>query len=179
MGIFTDDRPGFFGFLMTLIACSMFFHFVLFKTCEWLLENHGNIVFVQDSEYFKMPTKIKKEHYSRIVSDVHAVVSSLSAIYTVWYSCEDPKYTIFTSSECANTVTLFVLYASMYSMGYIFADLYICLYEIKYTWAENRDTYLHHIVGNVGGFISLVNGYFWMNTALSVMIAELSTPILN
>jgi hypothetical protein len=64
-------------------------------------------------------------------------------------------------------------------MGYIFVDLYICTREIQYTWSEGIEIYLHHIVGNTGGLISIANGFFWPNMAITVMVAELSTPILN
>ena len=73
----------------------------------------------------------------------------------------------------------FCLYASVYSIGYIFVDLYVCIFEIQYSWKDGMEVYLHHLVGSIGGIVSFTNGYFFPNMALSVMVVELSTPILN
>lgn len=179
LGILTASRPTIWNQLLLLVVCSMAFHFVLFRMCEWVFESHGRFIFAKDSQYWSMPPKLKKEHYSRVVSDLHAVLSAYAGLYTAYYSCEDTTQTMFSSSQCANSVTTFCLYACAYSIGYIFVDLYVCYCEIQYTWKEGMEIYLHHTVGNFGGLVSLTTGYLWPNIAISVMVAELSTPILN
>jgi hypothetical protein len=90
LGVFTADRPNLVNHLVLYFLGSVVFFYALFKVCEWFLENHGKLVFNPNSEFFKMPTKVKKEYYSRIVSDVHAIASIAISIYVTYFICENP-----------------------------------------------------------------------------------------
>lgn len=178
-GVFTAAKP---NMMHDLVACFFIFTFgflVLFKTCEWLLENFGTLVFGPHSEFHKMSKKVKKEYYSRIVSDLHAVLGISMSIYSTYYSCENPKDNIFTSFECATTPNLVGLYCIAFSSAYCVYDIYVCLVEIEFTAFECRDYIFHHVMGCIGGVTSYTFGYFCPILAVAILISETSNFCMN
>ena len=71
--------------------------YVLYKATEWVLENHPRVLFSKESEFYHMAEKVKKEYYSRIVSDLHAILATCASIYVIYFACENPKDTVFTN----------------------------------------------------------------------------------
>ncbi len=87
LGVFTADRPHFTVTMILYFMMSCTFHYSLYKFCEWFLEKHGRLVFNEHSEFFKLPQKVKREYYSRIISDVHAIISVIISVNAAYFSC--------------------------------------------------------------------------------------------
>ena len=126
-----------------------------------------------------MSVKVRKEYYSRIVSDVHALVATTAAIITVYYSCDDHYQTIFTSLECINKPKLVALYIITISSAYCVYDIYICLIEIKFTAFECKDYIFHHVVGVLGALLVLVSGQFPVALSVGNLVSETSNFCMN
>ena len=146
------------------------------------MENHARAVMGPKSEFHKMPTKIKKEYYSRIVSDVHAIVAIVASVYTIYFACDDVyKHgdTAFTNFECLNTPRLSGLYIIPVSSAYCVYDIYICIVEIKFTAKECSDYLFHHIVGVLGAIVVLVCGQFPVALSVGNLVSECSNFCMN
>jgi hypothetical protein len=159
-GVFTKDRPGLMNTLIFTYFFSLFFHFAIYNTMKWLAGKHARSFLAPSSEYFKMTDKVKKEYYSRNVSDIHALISSAFALHAVFFSCSESGQNFFTSDACAMTPNVASCIGILFSAGYCTYDLIICVFEVKFTWLECRDYVYHHVVGTIGGTITIISGYY-------------------
>lgn len=179
LGIFTNDRSNMLHNITAVFLVSMVGFLVLFKACERLLENHGHLVFGPHSEFHKMSKKVKKEYYSRIVSDVHAIASITLSVISTYYSCERPNESIFTSYDCAVKPNVAGLYCIALSSAYCIYDVYVCLVEIEFTMFECRDYIFHHVVGCIGAVLAYTGGHFLPCAACAILISESSNFCMN
>lgn len=118
-----------FNLLVIFFGATVGLYF-LYKATEWVLENYPAVLFSKESEFHRMPEKVKKEYYSRIVSDLHAIVATCASIYVIYFACESPSDTVFTNFQCLNEPKLVGLYIIAISSAYCLYDMYICLFEI-------------------------------------------------
>jgi hypothetical protein len=178
-GVFTSDQPNMMRNILLVYFASIVFFYSLQQTLEHIAENYGRLFLSPSNEFFKMTLKVKREYYSRILSDVHAIESLTLAIYSMWYACSDPTESIFSSYQCCNQPHLAAIYGIVISAGYCTSDLYVSAYEIKFTLKEMQDYIFHHVVGIVGGAFCLMAGNFVVAVAISNMLAESSNFFMN
>ena len=82
-----------------------------------------------DPNFEKLKLKDKMEYYSRVVSNLHAVIAV--ALSYVSLSCDDE--TIFSSDKCLMEPKNVNVYLILMSSAYCVYDLYICFCKIKLT----------------------------------------------
>jgi hypothetical protein len=71
------------------------------------------------------------------------------------------------------------LFCCMFSSGYCFYDIFVCIYEIEFTAFECRDYIFHHAVGVFGAVLVLVTGQFLVVMSIANLVAESSNFLMN
>ena len=137
------------------------------------------MLFSEKSEFHLMPAKVKKEYYSRIVSDLHAIVATCASIYVIYFACENPADTVFTNFECLNDPNQVGLYIIAISSAYCLYDMYICIFEIKFAFHECSDYIFHHTVGLLGAILVIVTGQFPVALSVGNLVSETSNFCMN
>ena len=79
---------------------SAFALYVTYKLNEWMLLKMNAYIFTDGNEFLKLPDKVKKEYYSRNNSDLHSIIAIFFSVYSVYYACDNPEDSIFTSMDC-------------------------------------------------------------------------------
>ena len=132
-----------------------------------------------DGHFFKLDEKNKREYYSRNVADIHAWIAAPLSLYCVFYICDDPTQSIFTSQECLMKPQKAQLYLIAISTAYVTYDVIFCVIELGYTMRNGGDFIAHHIVGIIGALCVLVAGRF--NVALSAgnLVSEWTASAMN
>jgi hypothetical protein len=72
---------------------------LLFKLTENIVPK---IMTVVDPKFDQLKITSKKEYYSRVVSNFHAIVAVIMSSYGVWFACGNGE-TIFSSDVCLVT----------------------------------------------------------------------------
>ena len=179
LGVFTEDHPDRMTHVLLTFIGSIFGFYVLFKTTEYLWEAYAKMFLSPSNEFFRMTLKVKREYHSRTVSDLHALFVCSLATYAVFFACTDPTLCAFTSTECANTPSSIATFLIPLSAGYCVYDLFICIVEIKFTYAEMKDYLFHHIVGVLGATVSIFSGRYLVILAVGNLISESSNSLMN
>ena len=110
--------------------------------------------------YFTLTDQSKREYSSRIMGEIHGWLVSPMSFYVCFYTCDDPTQSIFSSDECVMTPKRIQLYIMAFSGSFITYDLFICLFELKYTLSKGGDFIAHHFVSIFGLIFILVAGRF-------------------
>ena len=179
LGVFTEENPNRRAHLTLMLIASIFGWYLVFKVLEFIWETFGPVFLCPENEYFKMPPKVKGEYHSRSVSDIHALIAGILAIKAVFFSCESPVDSAFTSDECANSPSALATFLATFSAGYCIYDLYICIVEIKFSYSEMRDYLFHHIVGCLGAATAIFGGKYLVILAVGNLISETSNSLMN
>jgi hypothetical protein len=177
MGVFTDDQIALR--LVLVFFGSAFLLFFVFKANEWFMQNFSDQLFRQGNEFAKLPEMVKKEYYSRNASDFHSLIAIFFSVYSVYYACDNPEDSIFTSMDCLMSPKRVQLYLIAFSSGYCLYDIYVCLYEIKFTVAEAKDYIFHHVVGILGACGVILCGRFTVALSAGNLVSELSNGVMN
>ena len=179
LGVFTAESPNRRADLTLMLIASILGWYVLYKILEFIWETFGTVFLGPQNEYFKMTSKVKGEYHSRSVSDIHALIAGSLAINAVFFSCQSPEDSAFTSNECANSPSTLDTLLVPFSAGYCIYDLYICIVEIKFSYSEMKDYLFHHIVGCMGAATAIFCGKYLVILAVGNLISETSNSLMN
>ncbi|KAL9657263.1 hypothetical protein ABK040_011484 [Willaertia magna] len=147
----------------TGIIGSIAFHSILFLTSYFM----SHLVF---SSYGKLKHKEKVEWCSRIVSTVHAIVSSVLTFYTVKANSDylDLKFDAFDMEM--GSITL------QYTFGYFIYDFILLM--IYFKTMGGVPMFLHHFFAGVSWGLSIGYQKFAFFPLLYTL-TELTTPFIN
>ena len=126
-----------------------------------------------------MAPKVQAEYVSRVVSDIHSFFALAMSWYGCFYACEDPTATIFNSFECVMKPARIQKLVIAMSAGYCIYDTYICIVDIKFSWKEGFDFYLHHIISVAGALGVMVSGRFCIPVSAGNLVSEFSNAAMN
>lgn len=71
------------------------------------------------------------------------------------------------------------IFVCMFSSGYCFYDIFVCIYEIEFTAFECKDYIFHHAVGVFGAALVLVTGQFLVVISVANIVSESSNFLMN
>eukprot|EP00347_Sterkiella_histriomuscorum_P009752 403340025 len=128
--------------------------------------------------YQELSHEKKADYVSRIVANIHAVISTTLAFMIIFCTC-DKGISFIVSDECLMHPSKFHSYVMVLSCGYLIYDTLVCFFLIKDKSGIMLQTYIHHILGLIGGFGSVFAGYCNTPISSSSLITEISTPFVN
>lgn len=174
LGVFTDDTV--LPHLLLLFVAWTIGFLVMFYAFKYFTPILLKTAF---PAFEKLTPKAKSEYYSRQVSNVHAAFAVFLSVKGVWYSCEDPTQSIFTSEKCLLTPNWTNLNLVVMSSAFCLYDLYICLFEIGYTLNQGGDFIIHHVVGVAGAVTSIALGRQNVPLSAAAILSEASNFAMN
>ncbi|EFC48614.1 predicted protein [Naegleria gruberi] len=170
-GAFTSPRypPKNFGLLLPVVSVlSLIFHsLIYYYGADWFSKKY--------STTFKKKIfgdeKARREWNSRIVSNVHAIISSLFSLYCIVFVFLPAPYERILSISNNSCICLIG-----YGIGYFLYDLFIV--TRNYPQLGGMETLLHHSIS----ILALLGSSIWENGIVLVvvmMFTEISTPFVN
>lgn len=99
------------------------------------------------------------------MADLHGLMAAPLSYYVCFHICDEPGKNIFNDQECLMTPHKLQLYLIALSTGYVTYDVFLCIFELGYSFKQGADFIFHHILGIVGAAAVIVAGRF--NVALS------------
>ena len=128
------------GTLITVFVSSFVFFWLCYLVSYVALES----LCKSTKKYTEMKSEKKADYLSRVVANIHAVLSCIAAIlsfYFTWYvlkitiNFSESGKTTLNNDECMMTPYKFQNYALTFSSAYIFYDIFVCfflMYEISF-----------------------------------------------
>lgn len=146
------------AFIYTFL--SFIFHTIILKLSRFVFSN-----LVCTQTYLKQKEEEKLDWDSRIMSSIHACISTIIAYYAIF---TEPK--ILDDMFLFNT-PLFTQVIS-YTCGYIFADMPIVIAQ------NDKMMFIHHAMGITGLSASTTSG-LCAGTLIIFLTTEITTPFMN
>ena len=126
LGVF--KREGDLSYYIIITWSIVIAFYIIYKMCEYCIPE---IMTVVDPNFANLKEKDKKEYYSRVVSNIHAVAALMLGLKSVFASCDEGS--ILTNDECLMVPQKLYLHAILVSTAFCIYDLYVCMFEIQYT----------------------------------------------
>jgi hypothetical protein len=141
------------------------------------------------NEIYKKSRSKQWLHASYAMSIVHAVMLMILCVIGT-FSCNPPELfknqnggffanTCFQNDWCVDNGNKWELIAVCFFAGYLTVDLYNCAVLIGDTSAGAIQNYMHHIIGLVGTFVSVVVGRMILTLSNITCLTEFSTPFVS
>ncbi|KAL9650834.1 hypothetical protein ABK040_001884 [Willaertia magna] len=174
-GWFSNDihYPSYSGFLVPItIIGSLIFHAFCYLILADIISKKLSSTFRKKIFY---DHKERKEWNSRVVSNIHAIITSIVSLYCLmtvyWSDHNEDKSTSLLSRK--SNACFFLL---SYSVGYFIYDLIIVI--TNYPHLGGIETVLHHSVS----IIALLSSSVWEECIVILVymeLTEISTPFVN
>ncbi|EFC38785.1 predicted protein [Naegleria gruberi] len=170
-GVFStpDHPPQNFGLLLPVMSVlSLIFHSLMYAYgSDWFSKKYSTTfkkkIFGEEKE--------RREWNSRIVSNIHAILSSLISLYCiVFVYLPSPNVGILSLSDRS------CIFLIGYCVGYFLYDLYIV--ARNYPHLGGMETVLHHSIS----IVALLGSAVWEKCIVLMVImmfTEISTPFVN
>lgn len=176
-GVFTNDAM--FNEILIIYILSTLGFTVAFYANKMFFGSFMEMVGGDKSPYFQLDEKRRKEYWSRNVADIHALIAGPASYFAAFYPCEDESKSIFSSQQCLNTPARSQIWLIAISSGYVTYDMFICVFELGYTFKKGGDFLIHHIVGLIGAVTSLAGGRFCVALSSANLFSEWTTFPMN
>ena len=119
------------------------------------------------------------EYHSRVISNLHAVMSCVNAYISLFHLCNQGE-TIFTSDSCLMNPHRLQYLSLSFSAGYILYDTCVCLFLIKgLSTPIVKETLLHHAFVIFGSIAAIYTGHMMTTIGAASYLTEISTPFVN
>ena len=173
LGVFQTESD-FYIYFAWFLFCNLAFTALFFA----IKSVAPGIVSKIDPKFANLKPKDKMEYYSRIVSNIHATAALVMTTVGIWFNCEDGG-SIFSSDACLMKPQKVQIYLVLMSSAYCLYDLYVCLFQIKYSVKQGSDFIFHHVVGLAGAALSLILGRANVALSSAALMSEASNFAMN